>query len=78
MQFYLRIKQFGAWDALGRALYVREMNMVTVIENVVRAYQSRAGSQNFGAWAKSESALASILAEAEVMAIDSGWDGNNA
>ena len=66
--FYQRIKRFGAWDALGRALYVREMIMITVIENIITAYNSRQSAENFASWAKQEQDLARILGEAEVLA----------
>ena len=68
MLFYLRINRFGAQDALGRALYVREIITITVIKNIIFAYNSRARSQNFASWAKSEPELARILSEAEVLA----------
>lgn len=60
------IDRFGAQAVLGRTLYAREIYRMRVAENIVKAYQSRAESQNWAVWAKEHPALAALLQEAEL------------
>lgn len=60
------IDRFGVHAVMGRAvLGAGEMACMVLVENVVRAYRSRAQAENWAAWAQSNPGSARLLAQAQ-------------
>ena len=72
MEFLKRVERFGLEAVTGRRqFYHAEYRRMIYAENIVIAYRSRAKSNgNWAAWAVSNPAMASILADAEKIAND--------
>jgi hypothetical protein len=69
MEFLKRVERFGLEAVTGRRqFYHAEYKRMIYAENIVIAYKSRAREDNWAAWAMSNPAMASILADAEKIA----------
>lgn len=68
------IDRFGAENVYGRALGLSEMRRLTVVENVIKAYQSRKeyrdadGYENWAEWAAKHEHAARLLEDAMIEA----------
>lgn len=61
-----KIDRFGLEAITGRRqFYFGELRRLTIAENIVRFYQSRAASSNWAEWTNSHPAQANMLFEAE-------------
>jgi len=58
------IDRFGAQAVIGRTLSANEVNRIMAAEEVMAAYQSRAKSDNWAAWAGEHPHYAELLSRA--------------
>jgi hypothetical protein len=64
-----KIDRFGLEAITGRRqFYFGELRRLVVAENIVNAYQSRAKSQSWAAWANENKVMSSLLNDAEIIA----------
>lgn len=62
------IDRFGIEAVTGRRqFYYGELRRLVVAENIVSAYQSRAGSENWAEWSAKYPAQAALLAKVEMI-----------
>ena len=61
------IDRFGAQAVMGRTLSANEVKRIMAAEEVITAYQSRAKSENWAAWAGEHPHYAELLSKAAGM-----------
>ena len=62
------IDRFGAQSVAGRPLSVGEIQRMTVVQDIVRAYQLRAKADSWADWASKNPALSGLLNRAMLLA----------
>ena len=73
MQLAGLIDRFGVAAVMGRpVLYAREIQRISIAEQVVRAYRSRQQSNDWAAWRRDNGELAKALDIAEKVIRDAG------
>lgn len=59
------VNRFGAMAVFGRAMTPGELERLSMVDNVIRAYQSRKASGDWAKWAEQNPEYARLLAEVE-------------